>query len=194
MPEPRDILPPLSVGQKVRLLEVAREALNAHVRRGVRLQVTDADVRLKERQGVFATLLLGDRVRGCIGVPDPRDSLLKSVIEVVSLAATDDPREAPLRLDEVGRVDIELSVLGPMRATRPDDVEVGRHGLFIQRDGAAGVLLPQVAAQAGWTRSEFLDQVCVRAGLPPDAWRQSGARIEVFTADVFSETSLRRVD
>ncbi|MBT9557530.1 MAG: AmmeMemoRadiSam system protein A [Myxococcales bacterium] len=194
MPEPRDSLSPLSIGQKVRLLEVAREALNAHVRRGVRLQVTDGDTRLKERQGIFATLLLGDRVRGCIGVPDPRDSLLKSVIEVVSLAATDDPREAPLRLDEVGRVDIELSVLGPMRTTRPEDVEVGRHGLFIQRDGAAGVLLPQVAAQAGWSRTEFLDQVCIRAGLPPDAWRQSGARIEVFTADVFSETSLRRVD
>ena len=194
MPELRDIRSSLSVGQKVRLLEVAREALNAHVRRGVRLQITESDVRLKERQGVFATLLLGDRVRGCIGVPDPRDSLIKSVIEVVSMAATDDPREAPLRLDEVGRVDIELSVLGPMQVARPDDVEIGRHGLFIQRDGAAGVLLPQVAAQAGWTRTEFLDQVCVRAGLAPTAWRQTGARIEIFTADVFSETSLRRPD
>lgn len=102
-------------------------------------------------------------------------------------AATRDPRFSPLLLAELPEVVIEISVLSARRPADPEEVHVGEHGLWIEREGGRGVLLPQVATNQGWDRETFLDQVCVKAGLPTAAWKNGSASVSVFTAEVFSE-------
>ena len=102
-------------------------------------------------------------------------------------AAREDPRFGPVHLTEVPDLAIDISVLTP--AHRVEDVggiEVGVHGLIVEQGGQRGLLLPQVPVEWGWDRDEFLNQTCVKAGLPPDAWRR-GADIYAFTAEVFGE-------
>jgi AmmeMemoRadiSam system protein A len=105
-------------------------------------------------------------------------------------AGTRDPRFSPLSRQELSSVDIEISVLTPPRAVESvDEIQIGRDGLVISRGYSRGVLLPQVAVEQDWDRTTFLQQTCRKAGLPPNAWEQSGTVIEVFTAEVFGEHS-----
>jgi uncharacterized protein (TIGR00296 family) len=87
---------------------------------------------------------------------------------------------------EVKGLNLEISVLSPLADIAPEDIEVGRNGLLISRGAMRGLLLPQVAVQWNWSREQFLEETCRKAGLPPDAWQQ-GARIQAFTAQVFEE-------
>ena len=92
-------------------------------------------------------------------------------------------------IDEVDEVDIEISVLTPEREIASvDEIEIGRHGLIVQQGHRRGLLLPQVATEYGWDVDTFVGHTCLKAGLPTDAWR-SGARLFVFEALVFGETS-----
>jgi AmmeMemoRadiSam system protein A len=103
-------------------------------------------------------------------------------------AALRDPRFPPVRPDELESLHLEISVMSPIvPVTNVEEIEVGRDGLIISRGGAAGLLLPQVASEYGWDRETFLSQTCRKAGLPADAWRAPGTRIERFSAEVFSE-------
>jgi uncharacterized protein (TIGR00296 family) len=78
--------------------------------------------------------------------------------------------------------------MGPIeRVTNIDDIVVGRDGLIVGRGRNVGLLLPQVATDYGWDRDTFLDQTCVKAGLPKDAWRDPATKIEKFSAEVFGE-------
>jgi uncharacterized protein len=88
--------------------------------------------------------------------------------------------------DEARELKVSLSILSPVTPIRPEDVEIGRHGLLITHGGYRGLLLPQVPIEHGWDRITFLEQTCKKAGLPPDAW-QTGAAIEAFTAEVFGD-------
>ena len=103
-------------------------------------------------------------------------------------AAFRDPRFFPVRPEEMPELDLEISVMGPIEVVANiDEIEVGRDGLIISRGRFAGLLLPQVATEYGWDRDTFLDQTCVKAGLPPGAWRARETRIEKFAAEVFGE-------
>ena len=103
-------------------------------------------------------------------------------------AAFRDPRFVPVQPEELPRLEIEISVMGPIeRVATPDDIIVGRDGLIISRGRQAGLLLPQVATEYGWERETFLAQTCVKAGLSPAAWRAEDTRIERFAAEVFGE-------
>ena len=73
-----------------------------------------------------------------------------------------------------------------------EEIEVGRHGLMISCGPHRGLLLPQVPVEWGWDREEFLEHTCLKAGLPPDAWRQEDAELVSFEAEVFSEEQLQR--
>ena len=183
--------PPLTQNQKIRLLRIAREAIYYLVSRGKAPEVVEPDPRLSVTQGVFVSLHIGDRLRGCIGTFAGSGPLHRTVVEMAVSAASDDPRFSPLRMDEVPRVDIELSVLGPLRDIRPEDVVVGKDGLLVAMGRSRGTLLPQVAEQYGWTREEFLSQTCVKAGLDQDDWRDGDCRIQAFTAEVFCESQMR---
>jgi AmmeMemoRadiSam system protein A len=112
--------------------------------------------------------------------------LERTVRETARAAAFDDPRFAPVTLDQARELQVSLSVLSPLKPIPPEDVEVGRHGLLISQGFRRGLLLPQVPTEHGWDRDTFLEQTCRKAGLPTDAWRK-GATVEAFTAEVFGD-------
>jgi AmmeMemoRadiSam system protein A len=137
--------------------------------------------------GAFVSIHKNGELRGCIGHVAPDASLEETIARCAVAAGTADPRFAPLTASELPGVHIEISVLGPlMLVAAADEIEVGRDGLMVERDGRRGLLLPQVAIEWGWNRETFLAQTCRKAGLPGDAWRH-GARLWRFEADVFGE-------
>ena len=141
---------------------------------------------LSELRGAFTTLYLHGKLRGCVGYPIAILPLYRTVIETAQAAAFDDPRFRPVGLHEARDLKVSLSVMSPLKAILPEEVEVGRHGLVVSFDGHRGLLLPQVATEHGWDRVTFLEQTCRKAGLPANAWRE-GAVIEAFTAEVFGD-------
>ena len=180
----------LSHQHRSQLLRIAREAIRA-VLDGHRPEIDAAqfDEDLRRPAGVFVSLHTKDGdLRGCIGSIQPVAPLCLAVSMSAVNAAFRDPRFFPLRKEELPRIDIEISVMGPIeRVSDPTEIVVGRDGLIVSRDGRAGLLLPQVATDYAWDREAFLSQTCVKAGLPPDSWRAPDCRIERFSAEVFSE-------
>jgi AmmeMemoRadiSam system protein A len=115
------------------------------------------------------------------------EPLVHTVARMAVEAATEDGRFESVTADELPEVRIEISALGRMCPIRPEDVEVGRHGLMISHEGRRGVLLPQVPVEHGWDRETFLDHTCVKAGLLPGTWKEEGVELLGFTAEVFGE-------
>ena len=183
----------LSEQQRRQLLTLARETI-ARVLDGRAPDLSGAgiDETLRKPSGAFVTLTThDDELRGCIGSIAPVAPLFEAVVKNAMNAAFRDPRFYPLRPGELDGVKIEISVMGPIeRVTNIDDIVVGRDGLIITRGMNAGLLLPQVATDYGWDRDTFLRQTCVKAGLPPDAWKSPDAKIEKFSAEVFGEEQL----
>lgn len=182
----------LNVPQRRQLLTLARESI-ASVFAGKRPELTaDAfDEQLRRPAGAFVTLTDDEELRGCIGSIEPVAPLYVAVSQSAISAAFRDPRFHPLRSEELPRVHIEISVMGPIeRVTEIEDIVVGRDGLIIRRGGNAGLLLPQVATEYGWDREMFLQQTCYKAGLPRNSWREAGTSIEKFAAEVFGEKEL----
>jgi len=142
--------------------------------------------RLARPRGVFTSLHLGGELRGCVGYVLPVSSVYRAVAETARAAAFEDTRFYPVTEQEAPKLEVELSVLSPPEPIRPEDIEIGRHGLLISRSGHRGLLLPQVPIEHHWDRVTFLEQTCRKAGLPLDAW-QKGATIEAFTAEVFGD-------
>lgn len=179
---------PLSVEDRAFLLAIAREAIGARLE-GERLPARDVAGALTERRGAFVTLtsVADGSLRGCVGYVEPAFPLWETVCRAAEGAATEDGRFDPVVSEELERLAIEISVLTPLRPIRPEDVEVGTHGLLIRRSGRGGLLLPQVPVEHGWDRSTFLDRVCRKAGLPAAAWRDPTAELLGFAAEVFGE-------
>lgn len=139
--------------------------------------------------GAFVTLeerKTGD-LRGCIGHVAADGALGEVVSRMAVAAATEDGRFQPVRPEELPRLHIEISALGPLERIRPEDVVVGVHGLLIRHEGRTGLLLPQVAVDHGWAREAFLDATCRKARLPPGTWRDPRAELYGFRATVFGE-------
>ena len=172
------------------LLAIARQSIAAVLGgRAPEWKAGELDDVLRHRAGAFVTLKTheGD-LRGCIGSIRAVDPLYKAVVSSAISAAFRDPRFVPLHAGELEQLDLEISVMGPIEVVIDiENIVVGRDGLIVSRDRYAGLLLPQVAAEYCWDRETFLQQTCVKAGLPPDAWRAEGCRIEKFSAVVFGE-------
>jgi len=150
--------------------------------------------RLRVSRGGFVTIKRGGRLRGCIGRPIPDEPLGTVVVEAAVDAALRDPRVSPVEPDELDDVTVSVSVLSepePLPTADPERVEVGTHGLIVQRSRARGLLLPQVAIDQGWDAETFLDETCRKAGLSPDVWRRSNVDVERFTGQVFTEARPR---
>ncbi len=181
--------------EKHLLLDVARRALTLAVERGQLFEGT-VDQKFPEifsrPGGTFVTLRLRGRLRGCIGQLAANIPLIRVVAYCAKAAALEDPRFNPVALDEVNEVDIELSILSFPDVVRPEEVEAGRHGLIVSRGSQRGLLLPQVATEFHWSAQRFLEETCRKGGLEPNAWQDDSTRIQAFTAEVFSESSLRR--
>ncbi len=138
-------------------------------------------------RGVFVTLKKRGSLRGCIGHMMPDRPLAPLVGMMALQAAFEDPRFSRLTLPEVPELEVEISVLTPMKpVSGPGDIVVGRDGVLLQKGGCSAVFLPQVAPEQGWGLEEMLDNLSCKAGLPASAWRK-GASFSTFQAEVFGE-------
>ncbi len=145
------------------------------------LEKAGAFVTLNKRKGKEKSL------RGCIGYIMGFDKLYKVIQEAAINAAVNDPRFEPVKLDELPNIEIEISVLTPFQECTPSEIKVGRDGLYIKKGWHSGLLLPQVATEYNLSEKQFLEHVCLKAGLPPDAYLDKDAKLYKFQALVFSE-------
>jgi len=173
--------------ERQNMLRLARQAVVDAVSRGQLSDKIAKDGPLAEPRGVFVTLRLMSRLRGCIGVIEGDEPLGESIVRCAASAALQDPRFAPLRLEDLAELQVEISLLSPPAAIDPGQVEVGRHGLLVSRGTQRGLLLPQVAVEHGLTREQFLDEACRKALLPREAWRDPETQVLGFTCDVFAD-------
>ena len=178
---------PLTDSDQQLLLRLAREALAESVRSGRLSEIEKPAGAPEERCGAFVTLHKLGRLRGCVGYIESPRPLFQTVRECAMAAALRDGRFDPVEPEELPFLHLEISVLSPLEDVRPEQIEIGRHGLLVSRGFQRGLLLPQVAVEWKWDRETFLDETCRKAGLRDDEWRR-GARIQAFTAQVFAES------
>ena len=143
--------------------------------------------RIHETGRAFVTLRRGKQLRGCMGQLEGPLSLLIAVGMAAGFAAMEDPRFEPVKPAEVAGLTIEISVLTPFEEITPEKVIIGTHGLVIQQGHRRGLLLPQVATEHKLSRERFLEETCMKAGLPRDAWRDRATTVFAFSAEFFSE-------
>jgi AmmeMemoRadiSam system protein B/AmmeMemoRadiSam system protein A len=141
---------------------------------------------LNENRGAFVTIEKKGQLRGCIGYIEGRGPLHRTIEEMAEAAAFRDPRFTPVTERELPDLDIEISVLTPLKKiTDVNEIEVGKHGIYMKKGWNSGLLLPQVATEYGWDRQTFLEHTCQKAGLPSNAWKDKNTEIYIFSADIF---------
>jgi hypothetical protein len=176
----------LTEEEKKVLHQIARAAIERRLGREKLPEVEISGEHLQENRGAFVSLHKRGQLRGCIGTIQPAKPLHRVVEDMASAAAFDDSRFNPLSLEEMKDVELEISVLTPLeRVTEIDDIEVGKHGLYIKKGFYSGLLLPQVATDYNWSRQTFLEETCRKAGLPRNAWKEKGTELFMFSAEVF---------
>ena len=180
---------PLSQQARRDLLSLARGALEAYFEGAPPPRLaSDRSETFGQARALFVTLRIEGTLRGCIGTLSPDGELTRTIPKYALAAALEDPRFPPLSSEELELCEIEISVLTPPEPFESaEEVEIGRDGLIIEARGRSGLLLPQVATEWGFDAETFLEEVCKKAGLPRDEWRQSGVRLWRFQAEVFSE-------
>jgi AmmeMemoRadiSam system protein A len=174
----------LTSPQRLALIALARASIEAAV---CGRRVDDPEpLELPDVSGVFVTIKRRGALRGCLGTLQNRYGLACEVVRCAIDSAREDPRFPPVSVEELPELALEISLLGPLEAIEasPDAFVIGMHGLVIEQGIRRGLLLPQVAMEWGWTPEQFLRHACIKAGLPPDAWRQ-GAQLYRFAAEVF---------
>jgi AmmeMemoRadiSam system protein A len=179
---------PLSDEDERLLLGIARRSIEEAVRGEPPVELQGVSGALLEEAGVFVTLRNHGLLRGCIGHVDPDEPVARCVAECARAAALHDPRFVAVTAPELPNLSIEVSVLSTLFDILPEQIEIGRHGLHVSSGFHRGLLLPQVAVEWSWDRERFLDETCIKAGLPADAWRR-GARIRGFTTCIFADDS-----
>ncbi len=184
----------LSEIDKRKLLRIARGTIEQYIkdRQIPAIDTTPLSISAKTNGGAFVTLLKNGELRGCIGRFDANEPLYRVVQRMAIAAATEDYRFPQVQADEISTLQIEISALTPMRRISSiDEIELGRHGIYIRKGDRSGTFLPQVATETGWTKEEFLGH-CARdkAGLEWDGWKD--AEIYVYEANVFSEKEIGR--
>jgi hypothetical protein len=141
---------------------------------------------LKENRGAFVTIHKKGQLRGCIGFIEGHGPLHKTIEEMAEAAAFRDPRFTPVKEKELPELDLEISVLTPLkRISDVNEIQVGKHGIYIKKGWYSGLLLPQVATEYRWDRQTFLEHTCQKAGLPSNAWKEKDIEIYIFSADIF---------
>jgi AmmeMemoRadiSam system protein B/AmmeMemoRadiSam system protein A len=172
--------------EKSQLKDIARASIEAAVKGKELSEIKDASGKLKEPYGVFVTINKHANLRGCIGLIISDRPLYLACQQMAKAAALEDPRFPPVAEKELSDLEIEISVLTPPeKITDFKDIVIGRDGLIVSSGYARGLLLPQVAAEYGWTVEEFLEETCRKAGLPRDAYKQKDTEIHKFSAEVF---------
>jgi hypothetical protein len=176
------------------LVKLARKSIEGNFGKVIGLTADSSE--FKDRYGVFVSFHTWpeNELRGCIGFPYPIMQLGKAVIEAARAAAFEDPRFLPLAEKEMNNIIIEISVLSKpelidaSKDDLPDEIRIGRDGLLCTLGLNTGLLLPQVAVEQKWNSLQFLEQVCLKAGLGANRWMHPQCKIYKFQAQIFSET------
>lgn len=172
--------------EKAKLKEIAQKSIEAAVKNEKFPEVKGISGKLKEHYGIFVTINKHGSLRGCIGRIIGDQPVYKSCQQMARSAALEDPRFPAVTEKELAELEIEISVLTPLERVKDfDEIVIGRDGLVIRKGYHQGLLLPQVAAEYGWTVVEFLEETCHKAGLPTDAYKSKDAEIFKFSAEVF---------
>ena len=183
---------------KFLLLEIARKSIGLAFDKKPFDTLKTEDKELNEKRGAFVTLYYGKgksrKLRGCVGFITSGLPLWQTVAECARLAAFEDPRFVALKKDEMNNLLIEISILTvpkeiktKLRSDIVSEIEVGKDGLIVEHFGSSGLLLPQVAVEYEWNAQEFLEQTCLKAGLPRLHWKDKGCKISKFQCEIFSE-------
>ena len=179
----------LSLAQGKEIVKLARKSVELSFEK--KPLKTD---KFKEERGVFVTLLLDNQLRGCIGYPEPIKPLGEATIESARHAAFQDPRFLALQKKELDKITIEVSVLTLPELIKvkdpkeyPDKIELGKDGLIMEISPFKGLLLPQVPIEQKWTKQEFLDRTCVKAGLLENTWKEGNIKLYKFQSQIFKE-------
>ncbi|MBU4319369.1 MAG: AmmeMemoRadiSam system protein A [Proteobacteria bacterium] len=181
----------LNKKQQQELLKIARASVEGYIRSGSAAKFSISDDRLKVKEGAFVTLRKDGKLRGCIGQIIPSGKALWQVVRDMAVAAAvEDNRFLPVRAEELEELKYEISVLSaPRKINNWQGIELGKHGVIIKKGLRSGVFLPQVADETGWSKEEFLAQLCCqKAGLSADCYKNdANVELKIFTAQVFSE-------
>jgi AmmeMemoRadiSam system protein A len=180
-------MPSLSEADRRSLLELARRTIAEAVCLQKPAEGIPQSGVFAEKRGVFVTLDVRARLRGCIGVVEAFEPLGESIARCAASAALHDPRFSPVSSEELRELQIEISLLSPPEPILPENIEIGKHGLLILQGSKRGLLLPQVAVEHKLGREQFLEETCRKAGLNARAWEEPETQILGFTCEVFSE-------
>jgi hypothetical protein len=177
--------------EKDALMKSARSSVETAVRdRKMYLVGSTGFPRLEEARGAFVTLKEHGELRGCIGYITPMKSLAETVRDVAAYAAMEDTRFTPVTTQELPLLEYEISVMSPIRRVLDiKEIKVGKQGLIMKQGDIEGILLPQVPVEEHWGRDTFIEETCLKAGLPRQAWKDDDTDIFMFTALVFGEHS-----
>jgi hypothetical protein len=177
--------------EKDALMKIARASVETRVRENKDYLVGSTGFpRLEEARGAFVTLKEHGELRGCIGYITPMKSLAETVRDVAAYAALEDSRFRPVSAQELPLLEYEISVMSPLRRVLDiKEIKVGKHGLIMKQGDIEGILLPQVPVEEHWDRDTFIEETCLKAGLPRQAWKDDDTDIFMFTALVFGEHS-----
>jgi AmmeMemoRadiSam system protein B/AmmeMemoRadiSam system protein A len=179
----------LSDDDKKTLMSIARTTIEQGVK-GEALPEFEVDSPvLRENRGAFVTIHKHGRLRGCIGYIQAIKPLYVTIQEMAQAAALNDHRFPPVSADELDVLDLEISVLTPLRKIKDvNEIETGKHGIVLKKGYHQGVFLPQVATEQGWDRTTFLNEICFKAGIhDKNCWKEKDAEIFIFSAEVFKE-------
>ena len=178
----------ISEEDKKKLLHIARKTIEEYCINNIKFNVESTAVNstLNLHCGVFVSLHKKGELRGCIGLTASKQPLYLSVQEMAISAACHDYRFKPLMAEELENLEIEISVLSPLKKIENiAEIKLGKHGILIEKDNHSGLFLPQVAADTGWSKEEFLGHCAHdKAHLEWDGWKS--ANIYIFTATVFA--------
>lgn len=170
------------------LLVLARDSLTAATGGILPPEPVDIPEPALSPGGCFVTLHSEDKLRGCIGILESESPLWKNVSRMAAEAALRDPRFPPVPPAELETIRIEISCLTPTTPLKdPLTLNLGVDGLILNFQGRRAVFLPQVATEQGWDHQTLLEQLCIKAGLPPGTWREQDVRFLTFNAEIFSE-------
>ncbi len=183
-------MPFLSEDEKQKILELARQSLREAVCHHHVPEPVPTEGVFGQTCGVFVSLHVGGKLRGCIGMVEPSEPLGMCIAECAASAALHDPRFAPMRPGEVEAAEIEVSVLTAPQLIRAEEIEIGKHGLLIEQGARRGLLLPQVATEHGLNRERFLEEACKKAGLARDAWKSRDTHVYGFTCEIVTRSGL----
>ncbi len=187
-------MPSLSEEDRIAILDFVRQGVLHAVCHNRPFSVFPTTGIFSERRGLFVTLHVAKKLRGCIGIIQAETTLGETLARCAADAALHDPRFSRIHLQEMDALEIEVSLLSALQPIRAEEVEIGIHGLVVEQGTKRGLLLPQVAVEHRLTGEQFLEETCMKAGLAREAWKDPETKLQGFQCEVITESSREPVE